>query len=217
MIQLNRIAALCFAPILAYTLIGCVGAEPDASIDPMDGEEEVSETQLALGEMGCSTVTADASVSVQFTCTNYTSTSANSSYDHSTYCPNQYVVEFTPSAHYYDIQVLAQWGDTAITNATDCSKAKVEIGAYRFDSANNQWVDPAEIAIFSGNWSGTVCSLTKTSGDDLILTNTNTDRHRVAVKAYYLESNGSKTMKKATAKVKYYASCLAEPNEPVEQ
>jgi len=214
MIQLNRIAALCFAPVLAYTLIGCVGAEPDPSVDPTEGEEEVSEAQAALGESGCSTVTADSSVSVQFTCTNYTSTSADASYDHPTFCPGQYVVEFTPSSNAYDIEVLAQWGDAAITNSTDCAKARVEIGAYRFNSATNTWLT-AETATFSGSWSGTFCSLTKTSGDDLILANAGTDRHRVAVKAYYTGSPS--TPKKATAKVRYYAVCLADPNEPAEE
>lgn len=173
----DRIFSCTFAAlsILAASIlaVGCVAADTSDA-----GEEWVEEISLGYGEPGCTTVTADATINSSY-CSDQSATSADTSYDHGTDCPDQFVTEFTGSVA--SIEGFGPgWGDAALNSST-CANAKYQITVYAYVSG--AWdTTNFQTASYHGDWNGSTCDFV-TSGS-APTTIANATKYRLAVKAY---------------------------------
>lgn len=184
------------ASILA---VGCVAADTSDA-----GEEWVEEISLGYGEMGCTTVTPDATINSNY-CSDQSATSADTSYDHGTDCPDQFVTEFTGSVA--SIEGFGEgWGDAALNSST-CANAKYHISVYAY--VGGVW-GPADEAVYHGSWSGSVCNFVPFSGYSAPTTVANATKYRVAVHAYSCGTPCWVATKKKAKDMVFGSPCFGE-------
>ncbi|MFO0761266.1 MAG: hypothetical protein U0359_32605 [Byssovorax sp.] len=184
-----------FIVALASLAMGCASDEDPSEPKELISGEQLGETESGLGEVGCTTVSTDDDINSNY-CSNESSTSPDTSYDHGASCPNQYVTEFTGSVS--NIADFGEgWGDTAPTSTT-CSSSHYSIGTYAYVSGNWQ---ASKSAKYHGSWNGSSCDWVIDNGYSDPTTTANATKYRVAVEAYTLTVCGllclTKTKKKA--------------------
>jgi hypothetical protein len=113
-----------------------------------DGTDEAASIEEAIGS-DCTTVSADATVTGQFSSSGLTSPRT---YDT---CHHGYVVDVknlsssVAGAHWF---LRADWADSAPTNQTDCENAQVYTIFYR--KSGSSWVQAAPATPSYGQWFG---------------------------------------------------------------
>jgi hypothetical protein len=149
-----------------------------------DEEEQLGQAQQAVGgESACATVAITSSTNGLVTGASGTFTSPNTSYNPSTGCPLQYVVEFD-----YPPQNGPSfgWGEALPTNQTDCENARVQASWYGYNGSS--WSAEKGTNKYTGTWAAGHCFMTLASGfptgDWSSSTITSFQKVRIAVQAW---------------------------------
>lgn len=127
-------AALLVVAVGGVLQMACVASTD--SVDESGEDAPVSETEQALGETACETVTVDDNLDLLDHCGNYDeSFSPDASYGQGSSCPNQYVVDLNQLAA--TGSYAADWGEPLPTTQSACEAARMEVGYYSKTSLCN--------------------------------------------------------------------------------
>ncbi len=148
------------AAVLSMLAVGCVEGQ---SIESEVETDELGDLRQALEEPACATfsLTSTGNKDGITRSTFGTQTSPDWTYNPSTACPAQYIVEYTnlPSAsaykdHYVQPRPKGGWGN--ITNEHDCERTHVLAGYYTWSTSTSAVAITSEI--IDGQWAGGVCT-----------------------------------------------------------